>query len=191
MINPRAFSFLFAALLLAPAPFAQAQDQAQTAAEDEKTVEVGQFYRKEAVGEWGVRCVRAPIGQSDPCQIYQILRDAEGNQVVELSVTRLAQPNGDAVAKMDIFMPLETFLPPGIRVAIDSNDIGRVPILFCNRARCVSEVPLKAVEVDAFKRGGAATFTISPAAAPDQPISLSASLTGFTKGYDSLPGGGQ
>ena len=40
-------------------------------------------------------------------------------------------------------------------------------------------------DADLFKRGNAATITIVPALAPDQPVELSLSLSGFTAGFDS------
>lgn len=62
----------------------------------------------------------------------------------------------------------------------------RYPYTFCSVVGCFARVGFTASEVTAFKRGASATLTIVPAAAPDQSVALTVSLSGFTASYDSI-----
>lgn len=167
------------------APAAEAP--ATEASAEPKEPQIGETYVKETHGDWDVMCVRAPLGQGDPCQIFQLLKDEQGGSVAEISITPV--PGGsDAVAKMNIGAPIGTLLPPGVTVSIDGRAIGRIPFLFCSPRRCTAEVPMKAADVKAFKAGGKAQIEIVALAQPEPlPVKVEASLTGFTAGYDSLP----
>ncbi|NHW17240.1 invasion associated locus B family protein, partial [Escherichia coli] len=89
----------------------------------------GSTYVSETFGDWEQRCVRRPEG-NDPCQIYQLLRDADGNAVAEMSVFPL--PAGQpAVAGSTIITPLETLLTKNITIAVDGGQARRYPFEFC------------------------------------------------------------
>jgi len=67
----------------------------------------GQPYVRDQSGDWFFRCLKAPEGEVDPCQLYQLLKDSEGNDVAEFSIFPL--PNsGRAAAGATIVAPLET-----------------------------------------------------------------------------------
>lgn len=145
----------------------------------------GQPYILQEFGDWAVRCIKAPEGQEDPCQLYQLLRDDSGNEVAEFTIFPL--PGGSrAAAGAAIVAPLETLLTQQITLSVDGGQARRYPFTFCNRAGCVSRIGFTAEEVSAFKRGAQANVRLVPAGAPDQEVNLSVSLTGFTAGYDSL-----
>ena len=42
---------------------------------------------------WEQRCVRTEDG-ADPCQLYQLLKDADGNSVAEISMFSLPEGRG-------------------------------------------------------------------------------------------------
>jgi invasion protein IalB len=150
----------------------------------EGEAEVGQPYIRESFGDWSLRCLQAEEGQDDPCQLYQLLEDADGNAVAEISMFPL--PAGQpAAAGATIVAPLETLLTEELVISVDGAATRRYPFTFCNRAGCVARVGFTQEEVDQFKAGSSASLTIVPAAAPDQDVVLSISLTGFTVGYDS------
>ena len=46
----------------------------------QETAEVNDTYLLKSIDAWQLRCVKAADG-SDPCQLYQLLKDAEGNSV--------------------------------------------------------------------------------------------------------------
>ena len=144
---------------------------------------VGTPYIRDTFGDWSLRCLRAEAGQNDPCQLYQLLNDADGNSVAEISVFPLPA-GGRAAAGATIVAPLETLLTEQLQIAVDGSAARRYPFTFCNQAGCVARVGFTQEEVDQFKRGNKATLRMVPAAAPDQEVVLDVSLTGFTAGID-------
>ncbi|PZX18493.1 invasion protein IalB [Palleronia aestuarii] len=144
----------------------------------------GQTYTAETFGDWQQRCIRTEDGD-DPCQLYQLLEDGNGNAVAEITVVSL--PEGQqAAAGATIITPLETLLTEQLTLAVDSAQPRRYPFNFCAEAGCFSRIGLTASEVQAMQRGATATLTIVPAAAPDQTIDLAISLSGFTAGYEAV-----
>ncbi len=144
----------------------------------------GTSYTAESFGDWQQRCVRTADG-SDPCQLYQLLRDDNGNAVAEMSIFPL--PAGrQAAAGSTIITPLETLLTRDVRLSVDGGQVRRYPFDFCAQQGCIARVGFTQGEVDQFRRGAAGTLTIVPAAAPDQTIDLTISLNGFTAGYDAV-----
>jgi invasion protein IalB len=145
---------------------------------------VGQTYIREEFGDWSLRCVRMEDG-NDPCQLYQLLQDSEGNSVAEVSVFPLTD-GGPAAAGATIITPLETLLTEQVRIAVDANPAKQYPFSFCSQVGCFSRVGFTAEEIEAFRRGNAATITIAPAAAPTQRVDLTMSLSGFTAGFEAV-----
>ena len=146
--------------------------------------QVGDTYGRSEHGDWQLRCVKTESGQ-DPCQLYQLLADGEGNSVAEFSIFNL--PEGqEAVAGATVVTPLETLLTAQLRIQVDAGQTRRYPYSFCSPAGCFARVGFTAGEVDAFKAGNAGKVLIVPAAAPDQTVQLTLSLTGFTAGWTAL-----
>ncbi|MHC9237785.1 invasion associated locus B family protein [Pseudooceanicola sp. 502str34] len=143
---------------------------------------VGQTYVKEEIGDWQLQCIKVEAGE-DPCELYQLLRDEDGNSVAEFSLFRAAN-QGEAVAGATVVVPLETLLPAGMMLGVDGTQGKRYPFLFCNQVGCFARIGLTQADVDAFKGGKEATLTIVPFAAPDVKVALKVSLIGFTAGYE-------
>lgn len=135
-------------------------------------------------GDWELICVEI-ADEPDPCQMYQLLRDAEGNATAEITLFPLP-PGQDAVAGATILTPLETLLTAQLVMQIDNSAAKRYPFTFCAAIGCVARVGFTAEEVDAFRRGAAATWTVVPVAAPDQQVDLTMSLMGFTAAFEEL-----
>ena len=144
---------------------------------------VGTPYIRDTFGDWSLRCLRAEEGQDDPCQLYQLLNDSDGNAVAEISMFPLPE-GGRAAAGATIVVPLETLLTEQLQISVDGTETRRYPFTFCNRAGCVARVGFTQEEINQFKRGNKATMRMVPAAAPDEEVILNISLTGFTAGYD-------
>ena len=147
--------------------------------------QVGETYVLQEFGDWQMRCIKAAEGQNDPCNLYQLLLDSEGNQVAEVNLFRLPE-GGRAAAGATIVVPLETLLTQQLTLSVDGNAPRRYPFTFCNPAGCVSRVGFTQDEVDQFKRGNVAKLRLVPAAAPDQEVILDMSLTGFTAGFEGI-----
>jgi invasion protein IalB len=142
---------------------------------------LGDAYVLEVSGDWEIRCVRTDL-EHDPCALHQLLQDQQGNAVATIEVVDL--PEGrEAAAGATIVTPLETLLTRQITLSVDGGTARRYPFTFCTQAGCVARVGFTGPEVDAFRRGAVASLTIFPAGAPDTPVELDASLTGFTDGF--------
>ncbi len=144
----------------------------------------GGLYVKDTFGDWQMRCIKAD-GTSEVCQLYQLMRDGEGNSVAEFNIFPI--PDGQqAVAGANIVTPLETLLTANLRLAIDGGQGKVYPYSFCSQIGCFSRIGLTAEELGAFRAGNAATITIVPAGAPTETVKLSLSLSGFTAGFNAL-----
>ncbi len=122
---------------------------------------------------------------SDPCQLYQLLKDADGNSVAEISLFDLPE-GGQAAAGATFMAPLETLLTANLRIGVDSGQPRIYPFAFCTQSGCVARLGFTAEEVAAFKKGIKAVLTIVPAAAPDQEVVLDMTLKGFTAGFAAV-----
>ena len=147
--------------------------------------QVGELYVRDTFRDWAVRCVKAPEGQADECNMYQLLQNAEGVAVSEVNLFPLA-PGQTAVAGATIVVPLETLLTQQLTLAIDGRLPRRYPFAFCNRTGCVARMGFTQDEVDSMKSGSSAAVTIVPAVAPDQTVEVQMSLAGFTAAFDAL-----
>jgi len=146
----------------------------------------GKTYIAEVFGDWERKCVALPEGQGeDPCQMYQLLKDEDGNSVAEISLGKLPE-GAQAAAGATVVVPLETLLTQQLTISVDGGQGRRYPFRFCTQPGCVANIGFTAEEVAGFKNGVKATVTIVPAAAPNQKVGLSMSLTGFTSAYDAL-----
>lgn len=144
----------------------------------------GDSYVGNTHGDWEMVCVRIP-DEEDPCQMYQLLRDAEGNATAEISMFPL--PAGqEAVAGATILTPLETLLTAQLVMQVDGGAAKRYPFTFCTAIGCIARVGFTGQEIDAFRRGAKATWTLVPVAAPDQTVDLNMSLIGFTAAFTEL-----
>ena len=144
------------------------------------------IYVKESFEAWELRCEKTSLG-ADPCQLYQLLKDGEGNSVAELAMFTLPEgTQGPAVAGANFIAPLETLLPEGMLITIDTAKPRAYPFTVCTQIGCVSRIGFTGEEIAAFKKGGKATFSISPFVAPGQKVNLDVSLKGFTAAYDAM-----
>ena len=145
---------------------------------------IGTTYIAEKFEAWEQRCVRAADG-ADPCQLYQLLLDADKNPVAEISVFGL--PKGQpAAAGATIIVPLETLLTEELTMVVDSSKPRRYPFSWCSPIGCFARVGFTQAEVEGFEKGNTATLTIVPMVAQDQKVSVNVSLIGFTKGYAAV-----
>jgi invasion protein IalB len=144
----------------------------------------GTTYTEATFDAWEQRCIRTEDG-SNPCQLYQLLKDAQGNSVAEISLFAL-EPGQPAIAGATIVAPLETLLTEQLTIAVDTATARRYPFTWCAQVGCIARVGFTQAEVDAFKAGDKATISIVPAAAPDQRVTLDLSLKGFTAGFEAV-----
>ncbi len=141
-------------------------------------------YIKETYGDWQLKCFKNGT-EDGPCQMYQLLHEAAGNPVAEISIFRLPE-GGQAVAGATVVVPLGTLLTKELRISVDDGRAKSFSYAFCNQSGCYSRIGLTADDIEAFKKGEAANLVIVPAQAPDQSITIKASLSGFTAAFDNV-----
>lgn len=145
----------------------------------------GSTYVAETFEAWEQRCVRAPEGGVDTCQLYQLLKDEKGNPVAE--ITLLGLPKGqEAAAGATVIAPLETLLTDGMLLQIDAAKAKAYPFSWCSPIGCIARIGLTAAEVEALEKGKNAKLTIVPVVAPADKVILDVSLAGFTAGFDAV-----
>ncbi|MGG7644612.1 invasion associated locus B family protein [Rhodovulum sp. YNF3179] len=144
----------------------------------------GETYVAATHGDWEVRCVRTD-GENDPCQMNQVVADPEGNPVAEVSIFDVP-PGRQAAAGATIVTPLGTLLTAQLSLSIDENQPKRYPFSWCVQQGCFARIGFTAAELDALKRGVKADMAIASFQAPDQPVRLEVSLSGFTAAFDDI-----
>ncbi len=157
---------------------------APPAPKTQETAAIGETYLAASFELWEQRCIKMEDG-SDPCQLYQLLKDKDGNNVAEINMFPLPAGN-QAAAGATIVVPLETLLTANLKLAVDTSEPRLYPFTFCAPIGCVARVGFTAAEIDQFRKGAKATMTIVPAAAPDQRVDLDISLKGFTAGFEAV-----
>lgn len=168
----------------APAEGQPAAGDALSMGTSDEAPALGSTYVMAEHGAWDQRCIKTETG-NDPCELYQLLRDEQGNAVAEFKLFSLPE-GGKAAAGATIITPLETLLTAELRLSVDGSPARRYPYSYCTAVGCFARLGFTAEEVEQFKRGASATVTIVPAAAPDRTVALTASLKGFTAGYAAV-----
>jgi invasion protein IalB len=163
------------------APAAEIESQLSLG-EDASGPQLGEAYTQEVLGDWEIRCIKTDQ-EADPCQMYQLMDDGDGNAVAEFSMFRLPD-GGKAKAGAIVVVPLETALQAQVTISVDGANARRYPYSFCNPVGCYSRIGFTEPEVAGFRKGNVATIQIVPALAPDQKINLTLSLKGFTAAYN-------
>ena len=144
-----------------------------------------EIYVREEHGDWEIRCLKAPEGQDDPCQLYQRLADQQGNPTADVNFFDLPDGN-EIVAGATVLTPLQTLLTAQVTMTVDGGQPRRYPYSFCDTTGCYSRMGFTAEDIATFKRGAKATLIVVPALAPDQRAELTMSLIGFTAGMAAI-----
>ena len=135
----------------------------------------------ETFTDWELRCDTESRG----CFMYQLASDSSGNPVSELTLVQL--PAGEeAVAGVTAITPLGTLLNEGLVMQVDQGQARQYPYNWCTRSGCFVRFGLTQAEVNAMKAGRVARMRLLSASAPDQPVILEVSLSGFTAAYEAL-----
>lgn len=149
-----------------------------------ETAAVGEGYLSGTFEQWELRCIKTEDGK-DPCELFQLLKDAEGNPVAEFSLFGLPA-GGKAAAGGSVVAPLGTLLTENLAIGVDTAEAKLYPFSFCLANGCVSRVGFTAEEIEQFKKGNKAIVTLVPAVPDAKPVNLDVSLAGFTAGYEAV-----
>lgn len=137
---------------------------------------------RETYGTWEIRCV----GETDTCFMYQLMIGENDVPLAELSIIKL--PAGsEAVAGATVISPLGTILTRGLTVQVDDKEASRYPFNWCVQPGCFSRFGLTDLLVNDMKSGTDLKVIVFSLADPANPVSVSASLEGFTAAFEALP----
>ncbi|MFD1341844.1 invasion associated locus B family protein [Litorisediminicola beolgyonensis] len=161
-----------------------ALDLGQTDGEAAPAAQEDPSYIKAETGDWRVECLRVPEGQTEPCQLYQLLEGADGASVAEARLFKVE--GGEVAGGANIIVPLETLLTQKLAIQVDGGATKRYDFAFCTQIGCLARIGFTAQDIAAFKAGNVAKVSIVPALAPDQRVTVEMSLSGFTAGFDQL-----
>ncbi len=160
------------------------QDQVFPVAKKQKN-KVGAEYIRDTHGDWKTVCVNVAKDKPPHCRIYQILKDAAGGNVAEISILALKDAK-QAAAGVNFVTPLGTLLTAQAGMRIDAGSVKRYPFSWCEKQGCITRFGLTKEELNNLKKGNKAVMTIVAVAAPQKPLALDVSLKGFTAAWDAL-----
>ena len=147
--------------------------------------EPGEIYLAGSKGDWNVRCITGKPGETDRCEIQQLLFLNENTPVVDISIFKL--PVGEvAVAAANIMVPLETLLTKKFRFAFSEELIKEYPYSFCNKNGCLVRLGLLEEDLEALKTGLSSELSITHISDPEASINLDISLKGFTAAFEII-----
>ena len=162
--------------------WAQAESESLSLGSNLNLPDIGEPYLAEKLGDWVLQCIRTQDG-NDPCEMNQLLLNAEGQPMSEISLFRLSDTPG-AVAGANIIVPLETLLSSPLIISFNAVTSKKYPYSFCNAVGCIARIGLTSSEVELLKKGLVANITVSHISRPNQPITFGMSLKGFTAAYE-------
>ncbi|BAQ16445.1 signal recognition particle GTPase [Methyloceanibacter caenitepidi] len=134
-------------------------------------------------GAWQLYCRTPPGAREEKCAIVQMVTD-EQRPNVGLNV-QLFKSIGADVNMMRVVAPLGIFLPRGLGVKIDGEDVGNAPYIKCGKTSgCIAEFELQDEVVTKLKSGQSALLIIFPTV--EEGIGIPVSLEGFTQAFATL-----
>jgi len=147
--------------------------------------EPGEIYLAGSKGDWNVRCITGNPGETDRCEIQQLLFLNENTPVADISIFKL--PEGEvAVAAANIMVPLETLLTKKFQFAFSKEIVKEYPYSFCNQNGCLVRLGLLEEDVEAMKKGSSSKLLITHISNPESFINLDVSLKGFTAAFEII-----
>lgn len=84
----------------------------------------------------------------------------------------------------EIVVPLGVYLPGGLGLKVDDQPAKAAPFERCIDEGCVVRAPISRTMLANLKAGGTVNIVIF--GAPEQPVQIPMSLSGFTAAYDSF-----
>ena len=134
-------------------------------------------------GPWTVLC-DTPIGA--PREQCGAAQEVVSEERPDLGITVLVFKTADGSARvLRVLAPLGVFLPKGLGLNLDGEDLGRALFVRCLREGCQAEVVLDDTLIERMRGGTAATFIIFQS--PDEGTGFPLDLTGFGEAFDALP----
>jgi len=132
-------------------------------------------------GDWRILCEAAGGPGAERCALVQNVESAE-RPGFGLVVMILKTP--DSKTRMRVAAPLGIFLPPGLGLRIDGEEVGNAPFWFCRPFACETEAIVTEPIMERLKNGREALFILFER--QDKGTGLIVSLNGFSAGHQAL-----
>ena len=130
-------------------------------------------------GAWTVMCDTPPGAPAEQCGALQEVVSAERP---DLGLTVLVFETADGADRvLRVVAPLNIFLPKGMGLNIDGQDLGRAVFARCVREGCQAEVVLDDALIERLGSGDLATFIIFQS--PDRGTGFPLELEGFADAF--------
>lgn len=123
-------------------------------------------------GAWTVMCDTPPGAPSEQCGALQ---EVVSEERPDLGLTVLVFETADGAARvLRVVAPLNVFLPRGLGLNVDGEDLGRAVFVRCVREGCQAEVVMDDALVQRLSEGTSATFVVfqTPEAGTGFPLAL-------------------
>jgi len=123
------------ALSAVDAAFAQAAPPAATkAAADEFAARGQREVRSIKYGDWQKFCFK-PGGTKMVCRTTISGTFETGQTAVRIFVT---EREGDSAARLQLFVPVGVYMPPGVKLSIDKGAVHKIPFTWCLTNTCIA-----------------------------------------------------
>jgi|GEM_PF-1289172 len=144
-----------------------------------------------AFEDWVHRCTDITLdGKSiTQCELLQAQQNQQGEELLNVLILAFAEiTEKEAQAKGEFMLtsvvPLDVFLPDGLRFFVDGRELFQVPFRNCNPNGCWSQVVVDAPALDILKKGNAGLVRFG--VMTGQELEVQFSLKGFTAGLNAL-----
>lgn len=174
-----------AVLVAAAPPPAAAQSGSQLVPGDQEPTGqanlADQGVLKEQHGDWRILCEAAAGPGAQRCALVQNVESAERPG---FGLVVMVLKTGDGKTRMRVAAPLGIFLPPGLGLRVDGEEVGNAPFWFCRPFACETEAIITDEIMERLRNGREALFVLFER--PDKGTGLIVSLDGFSAGHEAL-----
>ena len=133
-------------------------------------------------GAWNVLC-DTPVGA--PREQCGAAQEVVSEERPDLGITVVAFETADGAARvLRVLAPLGVFLPKGLGLNLDGEDLGRAVFVRCVVEGCQAEVVLDDALVERLRGGTNATFIVFQS--PERGTGFPVALNGFGDALDAL-----
>ena len=140
--------------------------------------------------DWHLRCadITTPDGkvvpQCEVAHVAQVKQDGRDQNIMTLAISRIPAAEGSAELGMTVLVPLNVFLPAGLVLSADGQQVAHMSYRNCNQAGCWAAQKLDQKVIDALKKGKAGESRIQ--LMNGQTANIGFSLKGLTAAIKAL-----
>lgn len=139
--------------------------------------------KTEDYGDWRVECSKTPQGKP-ACYMFQRQMWKDQKSIALMVMAGIVERDGQSIPRLRFIVPLGTFLPTGLILAVDTEKDIRVPIQSCTLDGCIVNLDLGGEIVEKLKVG---TTLKAAYLRPDRlTASLNVSLKGFPQALERI-----